>query len=422
MSMNNIVNLLSKRTRDRISTDYRRAYALAPRFLTSAGVPGDGRESHIDRLTVVRQARLHALQESVRWGETHSFFLAPGVISWVVPVVDKYVLLGGVLGGEVLFESARNDHEDAVAHMVRHGASAQTARDYLDGLPVWPLSRTAEAAEMLFRLIYQVSGFSPLLLNEQRERNQQQRQIAEEIHRRKQEKDRDVPADGEQVLLSLIRAGDKKGARKILNQMLGRVFLKSANLTVIRALMIEMMGYLVRRAVEDSPFLEPIMDRNHKWMAKIIEAENFETLAAVLRMALDDFMNNIYEMGYAASNPHVAAAMKYLDTHYREQVTLDDIARAAGLSTYRIAHLVKEQTGKSLIRHVHFLRVQEAKRLLEETDRDCADIALDVGFCDQSYFTRQFRKYAGATPSRYRRMSRSRNVMPPAGAVLLSGS
>jgi two-component system, response regulator YesN len=379
---------------------------LTPRFISVSGCSEDGPTNPVDRLTVTRRARAHALQESVRWGEPYSFFLAPGVISWVVPIVDRYALLGGVLGGEVLSEANRHDWEDAVDHLVRHGASRQAAGDYLANLPVWPLTRSQEAAEALCWLTYQVSGLSPLLIAENRERSLQQRQIAEEIHRGKQEKDRRSSVDGEQSLLSFIRAGDRKGARKILNQLLGRVFLRSANLTVIRALMIEMMGYFVRRAVEDSSFLEPILERNHRWMARIIEAEDFETLAAVLRMSLDDFMNSIYEMGYAPGNPRVDAALNYLARNYRDPVKLEDVARTTGVSTFRIAHLIKEQTGKSVIRHVHFLRIQEAKRLLEETNKDCAEIALDVGFCDQSYFTRQFKRYTGVPPGHYRRVSR----------------
>lgn len=399
------MNKLSKRSLNLIVADYRKAFGLLTRFMDVDGRFRAGEKTRpMDEWVVIRQARAHAVQEAVRWGDPYSFFIAPGVISWVVPVVDGYTLLGAMLGGEVLAETDSEDWGDAVAHLVRHGAAPEEARSYLASLPVWPQARCQEAAERLHRLVYQITGLTPALVHEQQARSQQQRQIAEEIHRRKLDRDRHSHMDEEQVLLSLIRAGDRKGARKILNQMLGRVFLRSANLTIIRALMIEMMGYLVRRAVEDSPFLEPIMEKNHQWMARIIEVEDFEMLAAVVRQALDDFMNNVYEMGYTASHPRVRAAMEYLSANYRDPVTLEQVATAVGLSTFRIAHLVKEETGRSIIRHLHVLRIQEAQRLLEETDRECVDIAMEVGFCDQSYFTRQFRKYTGVTPVRYRRM------------------
>jgi len=407
---------LSKRQRRTMEHDYRTRFGLRLRFLDPNGDLLDSARGAMDPLSVVRKARAHALQESVRWGEPYIFFVTPGVTSWIAPVMDRYRLLGGVIGGEVLAQESGEDREEAIEHLMRHGAARASAREYLDHLPVWPQARCREAVEYLYRLIYVVTGFTPVLLDEQRERSLQQRQIAEEIHRRKREQERGSTMDEEHMLLSLIRAGDRKGARHILNIMLGRVFLRSANLTVIRALMIELMGYLVRRALEDSPVLEPIMEKNHAWMARIIEAEDFEALAVVVRRALDDFMDQIYAIGYGESNRHAARAMAFINDHYREAMTLDDLARETGLSTYRIAHLIKEQTGKSMIRHIHFLRIKEAKRLLEETTMDLAGIAAEVGFYDQSYFTRQFRQYTGITPARHRRLQSQRSTTNTTGA------
>lgn len=353
------MNDLSNRSRQMIAREYRRHYSLPARFIMPDGTVSGGRISPVDLLGGVCRARAHALQEAVRWGDPYCYFIAPDVMEWMVPVVRDQSLCGGIIGGDVVTGAGHSDLEEALNHLIEHGASRVQARAFLRTLPCWPQERCHEAADALYALTYQISGFKPLLLDVNRERHLQQRQIAEEIHRRKQERDRRSRMDEEQMLLSLIRAGDRKGARRILNQMLGRVFLQSANLTVIRALMIEMMGYLVRRAIEDSPFLEPIMERNHGWMARIIEARDFESLAEVLRLSLDDFISQVYEIGYGASNPRVAAALNFISTHFREAISLQQVAEASGLSTYRIAHLIKEQTGKSFVRHVHFLRVQE---------------------------------------------------------------
>jgi AraC-like DNA-binding protein len=51
--------------------------------------------------------------------------------------------------------------------------------------------------------------------------------------------------------------------------------------------------------------------------------------------------------------------------------------------------------------------VQEAQRLLEQSDLNCTDIAYETGFGDQSYFIKQFRKQMGITPARYRRLYHS---------------
>lgn len=394
--------ILSKRSWKTLSKSYMEKTGLRAELLNREGVIESPGAPDIARIPRVQQVRSHALQEAVRWGDVYFYFLAPGIISWVIPLANGYAVLGGVNGGHVVAEDELLDRMESMDHLEHLGCSRTLAQQFVDALPAWPQARTQQAADQLKHLSNQVTGWTSDFLQEQKLRAQQQSQIAEEIHRRKQAKRSDYPMDEEQILLSLIRAGDRRGARKILNQMLGAIFLRSAKLVVVQALMIELMGYLVRRAIEDSPFLQPLMERNHVWMAAIMNAEDFEHLSTVLRETLDDFMENIFQMGYRVSNRHVSGALDYLAEHYRESVALSDVAEAAGLSTYRIAHLVKEQTGRSIIQHVHHMRIQEARRLLTETDQSCTDIALEVGFCDQSYFTRKFKAQTGITPARFR--------------------
>jgi len=54
------------------------------------------------------------------------------------------------------------------------------------------------------------------------------------------------------------------------------------------------------------------------------------------------------------------------------------------------------------------MRIQEAQRLLEQSDLACTEIAYEVGFGDQSYFTKQFRQITGTTPAKHRRQHQAR--------------
>ena len=234
----------------------------------------------------------------------------------------------------------------------------------------------------------------------------QQRQIAEEIHQRKVEQNRAYPYDDERILLSLIRVGDRSGARKMFNKMLAAMFLYSPKPVVVRARAIEMMGYLVRTAVEDSPLMEPLLERHMKWIEQIVDTQDFDDLCNVLREALDDFMNSIFLQGVNPVSPAVSKALDFIAANYTEPITLEEIAEAAGLSTFRIAHLLKETTGKTALQNIHYLRIQEARRLLEESDMSCTDISYETGFGDQSYFIKQFKKWMGITPAKYRKSCR----------------
>jgi AraC-like DNA-binding protein len=92
----------------------------------------------------------------------------------------------------------------------------------------------------------------------------------------------------------------------------------------------------------------------------------------------------------------------YVEEHYRSSLAVSELARIACLSESqfrkRFVKLFKISPSKFITR----IRVQTAAKLLLSSDAGIAEIALQCGFCDQSYFTRQFSNFFSLTPKRYR--------------------
>ncbi len=348
-------------------------------------------------------ARRHALEESVRWGEASVFYLAPGVISWVAPLVRDDRVCGGVTGGEVTAEEDPVDASESARVLAAAGVPRAAAEAWIRTLPAWPQSRIQEAASFLFESVYAAAGRVPDRLRDNRDNALQQRQIAEAIHQAKAETRHPWPFEQERRLLALIRAGDANNARKHLNNLLAAMFLDSPRHPVLQARCVELLGYLVRSAIEDSPMLEPLIHDHHRWIDTLIRAPDFESICVAVRDALDAFMNRVATQGYNRTNLHMRQVLEYLARHYAGPVSLDAAAKAAGLSRFRTAHLLKDTTGQTLIQHVKRLRIDEARRLLETTTRSYTDIADALGFADQSHFIRHFKDLTGTTPGQYRR-------------------
>ncbi len=401
------MSILSKRLFDSVARDYRKQYGLRIGLADTHGRMVMPQSSGaVENLPTLCNLRSHNLYEAVRWGEVQAFFAAPGIMSWIVPLVDRTELRGGLCGGFILVEEDLQTINASVNYLVGEGARRHDAQTFVQQLSTFPQEQVRTAGEHLHALFYQYSGWTPLTLQRNQDQMHQQRQIAEEIHQRKVEQNRAYPYDDERILLSLIRVGDRAGARKMFNKMLAAMFLYSPKPVVVRARAIEMMGYLVRTAVEDSPLMEPLLERHMKWIEQIVETKDFEDLCNVLREALDDFMNSIFLQGVAPVSPSVGRALDFIASNYTEPISLEEIADAAGLSTFRIAHLLKEATGKTALQNIHYLRIQEARRLLETSDLSCTDIAYETGYGDQSHFIKQFRKWMGITPAKYRRTFR----------------
>jgi two-component system, response regulator YesN len=389
---------------DRIGREYHRRYGLRADPVASDGSVSGVGPADIRNLLVLRRARAHALEESVRWGEPYSFFLTPGIVSWIVPLVNGDTVRGGLCGGEVRSHDDPHDRNEAITYLTGAGATRGLADAYVAGLPIWPLSRTPETATWLFGRVYELTRWKPDLLERNRENASQQGQIAEEIHRRKTAGPvAGYSLDQERALLALIRVGDRAGARRELNKLLAHVFVYSTRLPLVQARMIELLGYLVRAAVEDNPVLDSLVERHLQWLDRIIATRDFESACAALREALDEFIDQIGLQGFNRQNTHVSRILQFLAENYTRNIRLEEVASLAGLSRFRTAHVVKECTGKTILQHIRRLRIQKARTWLEETDKDFAQIAYDLGFADQSHFIRHFRDITGLTPARYRR-------------------
>ncbi|HOK94833.1 MAG TPA: helix-turn-helix transcriptional regulator, partial [Anaerohalosphaeraceae bacterium] len=83
-----------------------------------------------------------------------------------------------------------------------------------------------------------------------------------------------------------------------------------------------------------------------------------------------------------------------------------DIAKSAHLSVSRLAHLFREQMGVTIVDYLTSIRIQHAKRLLLTSENNCTRICYEVGYNNQSYFTRVFKQLVGMTPREFRRQNK----------------
>ncbi|MGH9902353.1 MAG: helix-turn-helix domain-containing protein, partial [Pyrinomonadaceae bacterium] len=96
----------------------------------------------------------------------------------------------------------------------------------------------------------------------------------------------------------------------------------------------------------------------------------------------------------------------FVADNYERDLSLDDLAREAGMSTFHFAREFKRATGTTPHQHLIKLRVERAKALLVESEMPLAEVGLRSGFSHQSHFTRLFRRLTGTTPLSYRTVSR----------------
>ena len=101
----------------------------------------------------------------------------------------------------------------------------------------------------------------------------------------------------------------------------------------------------------------------------------------------------------------LALALAYMENNLGESFTLNDLGRAIGISPFHFSRLFRISTGQSPMGYLRRLRIERSKTMLLQGERKKADIAMTLGFSDQSHFTRTFRRMTGVSPGEYVRRS-----------------
>lgn len=327
-----------------------------------------------------RHVRAWAIAESLRWGEP-TFHLAPGgALLWAVPLMYNAALTGGLVAWvpeAIAFGSPRPDLPRAATD----------------------LRRLAEAHNLT----------NAALLEDHRQEGGRQQVLAEAIHEAKNR-----PGDSlrriylleEPALVSAIRRGDRGPAREVLNRVLVAIHHAAGDrLERVKGLYLELMVTVARTAVEVGGAPESLLESCLAAAARLASIEDEVALTAWLRASLDAALEAVETARRRNSQAQLAAAMRYLQEHFAEHVSRDEVAAVAHLSPAHFSRLVRRTYGRTFTQLVTRLRVDRAADLLRQTRRPIALIALETGFADASYLTKVFRRERGLTPAAYRRQA-----------------
>lgn len=140
----------------------------------------------------------------------------------------------------------------------------------------------------------------------------------------------------------------------------------------------------------------------------MLKAYLIQVLCLLLRFDQQEELSDEHHMkGYEFKSPNktyvVQQIMKYMESHYREKISLDQIAENMYLSPFYISKLFKSETGDTPINYLISLRMEKAKELLDRNPSlSIQQAAAQVGYEDAYHFSKLFKKYFGLSPMYYK--------------------
>jgi len=401
---------------------------LSGKYTTKTGLPlilinKNGEIIHsVRRCTVCKQAlagmnsilmnncqlkMLNAIEEAFRWGQGYITNCPLGLIMFGVPIILDRKLIGGFLSGFAIFPKMRQDFVDEIAQNLKGFCETLDEAKLRDlEIRIISLKKVRDDVSYLLALTSQFQINDLSVLKDREAKYIQQYKIAnflEDLKKSKPDIARKI-LDKQEEIIQKVKLGDKTGAREILNQFLGSIFFESGmNSEIIKVRIIELVVIISRTAMEAGVDANDLLGLNYSYLTELIKETDLDELLFKLNDILIIFINRVSATKHNKKKIKVRKIIDYIDQNFTRRLTSKEIARVANISTSRCLHLFKEETGMSFSDYVKKLRVDYGIYLILNTDMSLANCAIELGFFDQTHFTKTFKQVENMTPSQFKR-------------------
>lgn len=335
---------------------------------------------------------LYGAYEAERWDGKYIYYCPRGLvfIATMVHDPDNQGDLCMIIGPIVMANSLDDPYEDNILSL-----------ENVEGIPRMTTQQTRALSELLRAAV----GY---LSQEDRAPNVDSGRQAQLLNTMydlySSAEAAEYPIDSERQLQQSIRAGDKEGSQRLLNVLLSGLYLACGNdLAKIKQHVHSLLVLMSRAAIDGGADVNDIFRLSQSYEPEIEKLRNLEELNRWLSMVLHRFINFVFDFNDIKHHNVIYQTTAYIKENLAEKLTLEDAAEHVSLSKSYFCRILKDELGYTFTEYVNHLRVERAKLYLRDSTMSIADIAYAVGFDDQSYFTRIFKKLTNVSPGQYRK-------------------
>ncbi len=223
---------------------------------------------------------------------------------------------------------------------------------------------------------------------------------------RLQEKEQ-FPFNLKSSFLEEVGMGNFSSANRILEELLPIVKqLSFGHENVLRIRLHELIIAIIETGLASGADKDALNKLNDNYFDVIRIADEkafikgaFSTLQKVCQL-----INNSRESHYDSV---IERAKNYIEDHFSEDVSVAEVAESVALSTSYFMALMKKMTGMPFSDYLRNVRIREAKRMIKESNMNMTEIGQAVGIPNSAYFSAQFKKVEGITPSQFKKQNKN---------------
>ncbi len=352
------------------------------------------------------QAHDYGMAQAERFGGKYVYYCPLGLTCFVALILGEIKPVARITAGPFLMV----DKEDFMDCELR-GLSEEIRADALIELEKIPVVPAAMVNHLETLLAMAVGFINNAAVASRHRRNETattvQGQITEYMMTLKQKSPCAYPIEKEHALLRFIRKGEKNEANRLLNELLGHILFNAGyECSCAKSRIYELLVLIGRAAIDSGADAKHILAVGDDCLRRLPAMQSTEEISLWLCDKAGEFMDAIFAFADVRHANAIHRCVQYIETHYGNKVALEQLAEAVNLSPSYLSRIFKQETGTPFHIYLNQVRVDKSKELLLQRGLRLIDIAVAVGFEDQSYFTKVFKRYVGVTPNQYRILMR----------------
>ena len=198
---------------------------------------------------------------------------------------------------------------------------------------------------------------------------------------------------------------EKEQAQHVIRKVISQVIACSANqqFRSLKYYFITLFGIVARSIEKQDIPPEKAFSFNSTCILLIEEKLTEENVANVADELIEFYVYVVAEKSTPLLTHHtVNKVVQHIDEEVESAMTVEGLAQMFDVSTSHLSRIFREHTGVTLVEYINIKKVEESQYYLRFSDKKISDIAIYFNFCNQSYYTRTFKKYTGKTPKRFR--------------------
>lgn len=338
---------------------------------------------------------------SAQLGEPYIFLCRSGLINIAIASITTQSKIQGVyIAGPI---SMGNNRETIIKNILKGMPLTPELYPkliiYLSQMRIFSPKEVSDLASLFNSTVL----YSLNTIDEYRKINENYKEEAcfgEKIHTYKNlNKLRDNPHELEGLLVEKVKIGDRKGAHKILTELLDKIFLiECGDLSFIKVRVLGICAILTRiNSKKDESF--QISSEEIENLYLLNQAQSFKDLCNLTTKLCENICIGIANRGYRGNSTIVTKACQFIDDNYKNKITLKIVADELYINLSYLSTLFKKEIGKGFTEYINDIRLKHTQDLLENTSLSLMDISTDAGFDCQSYFTKVFKSKTGGPVS-----------------------